>query len=240
MMQRILEFGVDPVFTFANLIVGESNRLACSAVTLLMESPATSLTLVGEAGCGKSHLLHAAVAERQTRQGAGLAAFLDPEALGVALADGGEGALTCFLERWSGHVLVAVDNLENIASGSEAVQEGLLFLFNHLRENGGRLLIASRVSPVELGTLRADLRSRLMWGPVMEIALPDDDELAMILAKLAADRQVRLSPEVVKFLLSRLPRRISDLALALERLDRAGMERLRPLTVPLAKEILEL
>ncbi|GAB0056010.1 Chromosomal replication initiator protein DnaA [Candidatus Magnetaquicoccaceae bacterium FCR-1] len=240
MLQLILSLGVDPLFTFGNFIVGTSNRLAHAAVGGVMESPATSLLLIGEAGCGKSHLLHAAVADRQAGQGRHLAVFLDPEALGLALADGGEGALTGFLERWSGRVLVAVDNLERIAAGPEVVQEGLLFLFNHLRACDGRLLVASRLSPVELTALRADLRSRLLWGQMLEIAPPDDAEREAILAKLAADRQVRMNPEVIRFLCARLPRRIPDLAEALDRLDRAGLERIRPLTVPLAKEILGL
>ncbi|MBF0273067.1 MAG: hypothetical protein HQL98_13540 [Magnetococcales bacterium] len=238
--QQILELGLDPVFTFDNLIVGDSNRLACAAVRGLMEGVAASLILTGGAGCGKTHLLHAAVGWQRRLRGGDGAAFLDPEALARALEGGGEGELTRFLARWQGDVLVAVDNLERLGSGSPALQEGLLFLFNHLRENGGRLLIASRLSPTHLEWLRPDLRSRLLWGSVMEIAPPDDVELEAILTKLAADRQVRLGPELIKFLCVRLPRRIPDLAAALERLDRAGLELKRPLTVPLAKEILTL
>ncbi|MBF0627971.1 MAG: hypothetical protein HQL91_07100 [Magnetococcales bacterium] len=238
--QQILDLGVDPVFTFDSLIVGGSNRLAHAAVTGLMTSAATSLILTGGEGCGKTHLLHAAVGHRQREQGMDAAAFLDPEALANALEGGGERALTRFLARWQDEVLVAVDNLERLGGGSPALQEGLLFLFNHLRGNRGHLLIASRLAPNHLEWLRPDLRSRLLWGPVMEIAPPDDAELEAILSKLTADRQIRLAPELVKFLCARLPRRIPDLAIALERLDRAGMAQKRPLTVPLAKEILGL
>ncbi|MEO5334331.1 MAG: DnaA/Hda family protein [Magnetococcus sp. YQC-5] len=239
-LQHILEFGVDPIFTFDNYIVGESNRLAWQAVHMLMESEATSLTLTGDAGCGKTHLLHAAVTARWEQQGKESAVFLDPETLGAALAGGGEGELTRFLERWGDGVLVAVDNLEHLEHDPLSLQEGILFLFNRLRETGGRLLVGSRVSPQHLEWLRPDLRSRLLWGPVMVIAPPDDGELEAILTKMATDRQVRLSPELVKFLCLRLPRRIPDYASALARLDRAGLEQQRPLTVPLAKEALGL
>ncbi|MBF0615012.1 MAG: hypothetical protein G8237_04425 [Magnetococcales bacterium] len=238
--QKILDFGLDPVFTLESLIVGPSNRLAHAAVLGLMEAPVSCLMLIGASGCGKTHLLHAAVGRQRRLFGAESAAFLDPAGLASAVADGGEQALSDFLLRWRGQVLVAVDNLERLQGGAEALQEGLLFLFNHLRAAGGRLLIASRYSPTQLEWLRPDLRSRLLWGSVMEIAAPDDMELEAILIKLAADRQVRLGSELIKYLCARLPRRIADLAEALERLDRAGMAQKRPLTVPLAKEILGL
>ncbi|MBF0438588.1 MAG: hypothetical protein HQL93_05640 [Magnetococcales bacterium] len=237
-MQHILEFGVDPVFDFDNFIVGDSNRLALHALQILMDSSATSLTLTGEEGCGKTHLLHATVGRRRETHGKESAVYLDPETLGQALAKGEEGDLTRFLARWGHGMLVAVDSLEQMEFGLPALQEGLLFLFNQLRETSGRLLVASRVSPHHLEWLRPDLRSRLLWGSVLLIAPPDDAELEYILSKMAADRQVRLSPELIKFLCLRLPRRIPDHATALARLDRAGMEQKRPLTVPLAKEIL--
>ncbi|MBF0179633.1 MAG: hypothetical protein HQM03_06355 [Magnetococcales bacterium] len=238
--QHILEFGVEPVYTFANFIEGESNRLALRAVTTLEEGAAATLTLTGGEGCGKTHLLRAAVHHRLARRGPGSAWMLDPAVLERVLAGGGEGELARFVESCAGGTLVALDDLEGLQQGAPAWQEGVLYLFNRLRENGGCLLIASRVSPHHLAWLRPDLRSRLLWGPVLEISPPDDAELEAILTKLAADRQVRLGPELLKFLCLRLPRRIPEHAAALDRLDRAGLERQRPLTVPLAKEILGL
>lgn len=238
--QFILEFGVEPVFTLDNFIVGESNRLALQSVGALFETSATSLTLTGEEGCGKTHLLRAAVLHRRKIYGNESAVFFDPATLAVALATGGERDLANFLERWDNARLVAMDNLEQLDHGPLLLQEGLLYLFNRFRETGGRLLIASRISPRHLVWLRSDLRSRLLWGPVMVIAPPDDAELEAILSKMAMDRQVRLSAELLNFLCLRLPRKIPAYAEALARLDRAGMEQKRPLTVPLAKEALGL
>ncbi len=238
--QYVLEFDVDPVYTFDNFIVGDSNRLALQAVQTMMDSVATSLTLTGEFGCGKTHLLHAAVNFRRGLLGGESAVFLDPKQLVLALAGGEEGDLTRLLARWGNGILVAVDDLETLERAPVSLQEGILFLFNRLRETGGRMLLSSTVSPRHLEWLRSDLRSRLLWGSVMVISPPDDAELEAILAKMAADRQVRLSPELLKFLSLRLPRQIPEYALALARLDRAGMEQKRPLTVPLAKEALGL
>lgn len=233
--QLILDFPVDPVCTFATLTVGPFNRLVVLAVQALPERRGQSLTLIGEEGVGKSHLLRAAVQQRGEGHGIyldlGNPALLAPGNLEVALAD--------FLGRHAPFGLVAVDGLERL-TGWENGQEAILYLYNRLREEGGNLLAASRLIPDGIVGLRSDLRSRLLWGPVMTLEMPGEAELATILVKLAGDRQMRLSADVVHFLMVRLPRRVSAYLDAVERLDRLTLAKQRPLTVPLAKKALDL
>ena len=56
-------------------------------------------------------------------------------------------------------------------------------------------------------TALPDLASRLRAAPSVAIAPPDDRLLAAVLVKLFADRQVRVAPEVIAFLLRRMERR---------------------------------
>ncbi len=238
--QLVLTFPVRSVCTFDNLVVGRGNRLAVEAVRDLQRATATGLGLTGEAGTGKSHLLQAAVTEWRQRHGEGSAIHLDAVTLREQLdAAAGEGGLSRFLDRHRGLRLAAVDDLQAMAE-DPVPQEGVLYLFNRLRADGGRLLFASRHSPRLLEWLRPDLRSRLLWGPVIAMDPPGDEDLAAILVKMADDRQVRLPPDLIRFLQMRLPRHVADYAEALDRLDRAGMGLKRPLTVPLAKEVLGL
>ncbi|MBF0402128.1 MAG: hypothetical protein HQL90_15355 [Magnetococcales bacterium] len=258
--QLVLNFPLNPVCTFANLVIGEGNRRAAEAVHALLadssseaSSPlvqsATALLLTGEEGTGKTHLLQAAVYQCRALAGEESAIYLNAVALREQLhqvvgQEAGERGsveqdLTRFLDRHATCRLVAVDELEELAH-SPLLQEAVLFLFNRMRATGGRMLVAGQRLPQLLEGLRPDLRSRLLWGSVVVLDLPGDEMLGAILAKMVEDRQVRCGPELLKFLQLRLPRRIPAYAAALDRLDEAGLGLKRPLTVPLAKEILAL
>ncbi|MEO5353579.1 MAG: DnaA/Hda family protein [Magnetococcus sp. XQGC-1] len=244
--QFILNFPLDPVCTFANLVIGAGNRRAVETVTALLEAPATSplqastaLLLTGEEGTGKTHLLQAAVSHCRARSGDSSAIYLNTLALREQLHNSGEQDLTRFLDRHEPCQLVAVDDLEELES-SPLLQEGILYLFNQMRNSGGHMLVAGQKSPQQLEGLRPDLRSRLLWGSVVVLEAAEDAMLGAILEKMMEDRQVRCSPELLKFLQLRLPRRIPDYAAALDRLNEAGLGLKRPLTVPLAKEVLGL
>ncbi|MBF0162670.1 MAG: ATP-binding protein [Magnetococcales bacterium] len=246
--QLILHFPLDPVCTFANLVIGPSNRQAAAAVHALAaqeESPSTALLLTGESGTGKTHLLQAAVCHCRALWGEESAIYLDTVALREQLDQtqperaSGEEHLSQFVNRHENCQLVAVDDLEELEN-SPLLQEGLLYLFNRMRDSGGRLLVASQHAPPLLEGLRPDLRSRLLWGAVLRLEPPEDEMLSAILAKMVEDRQVRCTPELLRFLHLRLPRRIADYAAALDRLNTASLGLQRPLTVPLAKEVLAL
>lgn len=239
LQQLVLDFPLDPICSFDNLVEGEGNRLAVALVKAMADMGATSLTLTGEAGTGKTHLLQAAVQQWRQRVGEEGAIYLGTARLGEQLQESGEEDLTRFLGRHGGYRMVAVDDLEKMAD-FPALQEGLLYLFNEMRASGGRMLFASRGYPGGMGWMRSDLRSRILWGQVAAIDPPGDDELGAILEKMVADRQVVVDPTLLKFLQLRLPRGVMEYAAALDRLDTAGQSLKRPLTVPLAKEVLGL
>jgi chromosomal replication initiation ATPase DnaA len=83
-----------------------------------------------------------------------------------------------------------------------------------------------------------DLVSRLRAIPQAVLGEPDDALLAGILVKLFDDRQIRVSPQVVSYLASRIERSIAAARSIVEELDRASLSGKRPVTVPLAAEIL--
>ncbi len=108
-------------------------------------------------------------------------------------------------------------------------------LYNRLKQDGGRLLAASRASLATL-SLREDLRTRLGWGLVYEALPLADAEKAAALAHFAAQRGFRLSAEVIDYLLRHGRRDMRTLLAALAALDRLSLSAKRPVTVPLLKQ----
>ena len=72
----------------------------------------------------------------------------------------------------------------------------------------------------------------------VEIGPPEDTLLRTILARLLADRQLRLPESVQEWLVRRLPRSAAALHDAVSRLDAVALDQHRNITVPFAARVL--
>jgi DnaA family protein len=116
-------------------------------------------------------------------------------------------------------------------------QQALFLAINDARDGGPGVLAAGSKPPAQLA-LRPDVKTRLAWGLVYELVPAGDEEKAGHLKTLAQARGLQLSDDIVRYLLSRLPRDLASLQSALEVLDRYSLMRQRALTLPLVREAL--
>jgi DnaA family protein len=130
--------------------------------------------------------------------------------------------------------LTLADDVEQLDG---AAQIALFNAINEARDAGGTVLAAGNAPPAQL-TLREDLRSRLGWGLVYEVKPLTDAEKAVYLHAEAARRDLRLSDEVVWYLLTHVRRDMPSLVALLDHLDRASLEQRRAVTLPLVREAL--
>lgn len=130
--------------------------------------------------------------------------------------------------------LTIADDVERLG---EAAQIALFNAINAARDAGGTVLAAGNAPPAQL-VLREDLRSRLGWGLVYEVKPLTDAEKAVYLHAEAARRDLRLSEEVVWYLLTHVRRDMPSLVAILDHLDRASLEQHRAVTLPLVREAL--
>ncbi|HTP61243.1 MAG TPA: DnaA/Hda family protein [Burkholderiales bacterium] len=128
-----------------------------------------------------------------------------------------------------------VDDVDKLDDTS---QIGLFNAINAARQSGGAVLAAGNAPPAQL-PLREDLKSRLAWGLVYQVKRLTDEERGVYLRGEAARRGTQLPDEVVSYLLTRMRRDLPSLAAMLDRLDRASLERKRPITLPLVRETLK-
>jgi DnaA family protein len=131
--------------------------------------------------------------------------------------------------------LVVADDVETLDAQG---QQQLFVAINSARDGGAPVLAAGAVAPAGL-MLREDLRTRLAWGLVYQLRPLSDAEKALQLRAEAARRGLRLSEEVVGYLLTRLPRDLPSLNAVLDALDRYSLAAKRPITLPLVREALE-
>ena len=175
--------------------------------------PNHRLALWGEAGCGKTHLLHIWAA----RTGAAL--WAGPALRGLPELPAANG--------------IAID-------AADAVEDetALFHLLNAAGEAGLPVLLAGRTPPSRWTIRLPDLASRLRAITAVQIGPPEDELLRALLARLLAARGIRLEQPVLDWLLLRLPRSAAALRDAVGRLDDASMEQHRDITVPFARDVL--
>src|SRR5271154_3935128 len=212
MKQQALDLPVEPRYGGADFLVSDSNRAAFEWIERWPHWPTPALVLHGPPGSGKTHLAHLWC----ERSGAALIA-----GKGVTLE--GSGVL-------SG--AIAIDNAEH------APERPLLHAYNLCLERGGTLLLTMGAPPAAQPIALADLRSRLRALLVAEIAPPDDELLAAVLLKHFADRQLRVAPGVVAYLVPRMERSFASAASLAAELDRRALAAGKPVTIKLARAVL--
>jgi len=131
--------------------------------------------------------------------------------------------------------LVIADDVDKL---DEPAQQRLFAAINAAREGAPAVLAAGSQPPAQLA-LREDVRTRLAWGLVYQLKPLSDADKALHLRAEARRRGLRLSDEVVGYLLTRLPRDLPSLNSVLDALDRYSLAAKRPVTLPLIREALE-
>jgi DnaA-homolog protein len=130
--------------------------------------------------------------------------------------------------------LVVADDVERLDAPD---QQALFLAINAARDGQAPVLAAGVAAPAGLA-LREDLRTRLGWGLVYQLKPLTDLEKAMHLRAEAGRRGLKLTDEVVWYLLHHLPRDLASLNGVLEVLDRHSLAEQRPVTLPLIREAL--
>ncbi len=214
MTQLAIDLPHRPAFGRADFLVSGCNAMALGWIEGWPDWPAKALVLHGPAGSGKSHLAHL----WRERSGATLVP-------GDALPRAAPNELA----RWRA---VAVDDAER------APERALLHLYNCCAEAGASLLVVAREAPASWPIALPDLASRLRAAPAVAIASPDDALLGAVLVKHFADRQVRVAPGVIAFLVRRMERSFAAAGALAARLDRLALSAGRPVSIALARRAL--
>jgi len=215
------EFAHAASFDAADFVVSESNAAAFAWIERWPAWPGPALFLHGPAGAGKSHL--GALWQERAK-----AARVAPS----ALAD-----FTAAPRLAETAAAFLLDDLDRGLSGEG--ERGLLHLYNAVAERGGQLLLIGRRPPAHWPVGLADLRSRLAAAPAVALGAPDDLLLKAVMAKLFADRQLAVAPEVLDYLAARIERSFAAAAAAVAALDRDSLALSRGVTMQRARALLE-
>jgi len=217
MRQIPLSIGIESPRTFETFVPG-ANALAIAHLQAL-GAQAAPVYLWGGSGAGKTHLLEALVHR------------FDEQGMRAGWFSAGDAAPWAFEDAWS---LIVIDN----ADALDAEQQHAAFsVFVEATTRGVPLVAAGRVPPVDLA-VREDLRTRLGWGHVFAVQPLGEAEARATLRRVADQRGIFLSDDVMDYLLTRFARDLKHLVAQLDRLDEFSLSTKRQITVPLLKQML--
>lgn len=221
MRQLLFDWDVVQPQTLDNFVVGRNQELAALITQISQQAELTLdkrfVMIWGEAGSGKSHLLHA----------------LKEQTPALYLTAHNAASDIRFSDEYH---LYLLDDSDALTPEAQIAAFGL---FNQIRENGGALIATATHPPSQL-QLREDLRTRLGWGLIYQLHGLSDEEKIAALSLSAEARGLHLSTGVIPYLLTHFRRDMQSLTAMLQALDRYSLETKRAITVPLLRELLEL
>lgn len=222
-MQQFFDFPHTPIFSFDGFVSCEGNDAALRFAMRVADpdDPEKLLYLHGTSGSGKTHLLKSIATDNIPY-------------LSFRELPGPDDLVSAF----KGAAGLVVDDLHEIPD-DKALKGALWQLFNEFHTSGRIIAMAGLYPPRELITLDEHLISRLLWGLVARLDTSDDNSRRMIIKKVADDRQIRITDEVLDYILATTSREVGDLIGFFNQLYRLSMTEKRRITLPLAREVRE-
>jgi chromosomal replication initiator protein len=227
-------------YTFDSFIVGSCNRLAYAAALGVTESPGYSynpLFIYGEAGLGKTHLLHAighvALASHIK------VLYVSAEQFTNEFINAIQHKKTAeFRNKYRSVDMLLIDDI-HFFSGKGQTEESFIHTFNELHNANHQITITSDRPPKSIPLLAEQLRSRFEWGLMVDIQPPDfETRLAILQAKVEREK-VTVAPDVLEFIAHRTRENIRELEGCLNRVAAYAKLVRAPATIELVAEALK-
>jgi chromosomal replication initiator protein len=231
-----------PKYNFENFVVGASNQFAHAASLAVANQPGehyNPLFIYGGVGLGKTHLINAIGNRVMQRRPALKILYITSESfMNELIGSLRRDKMDEFKTRFRNMDALIVDDIQFIA-GKERTQEEFFHTFNSLYESHKQIVITSDKFPKEIPDLEDRLRNRFEWGLIADIQPPDMETRVAILQKKAEAEGVLLPHEVAIFLATHIDSNVRELEGSLTRLGAFSSLTKAPITVDLAKEVLQ-
>ncbi|MFW8634048.1 HdaA/DnaA family protein [Cribrihabitans pelagius] len=216
--QLSFDLPAKPALGRDDFFVAPSNAMAVALLDPGFAWPSGKLVLSGPKGSGKTHLTHVWASQS-----------------GARIANAARLRLETVPELARGPL--AVEDVPQIARDARR-QKALFHLHNLVLANGHQLVLTGQAAPNLWGLTLPDLQSRVQAATHAELQPPDDQLLAVVLAKLFNDRQIAPRPEVIPYLVAHMDRSFAAAARIVDRLDRLSLAENRTLSRPLAVRVM--
>ncbi len=207
---------LSPEYTFSTFVVGRYNEFAHAACFRIAENPGTEgynpLFICGPTGMGKTHLLNAVGNHIREKYPHMRICYVSAERfLNECISSIRRGEMEKFRARYREKCdILLMDDIYFLGRG-EAVQEEFFHTLNDFFEKGRQVVVASDRMPKDIKGLEDRIRTRLEWGLIADIQMPDMETRVAILRYKAERRGLRIPEDAVNYIARISKRSIREL-----------------------------
>ena len=218
-LSRTVQIGIE------NFYISESNTLAVNTIRNWRDWPAKKLLLLGPAGSGKSHLAN----------------FWMKESRAIRLSLRNIRELDHVkLEQGPGLILDDADEIKSFTRKERVnLEEKLFHLLNYVAQKQYYFMMTSSTNIDTWGLQLPDLISRLSTMACVKLLPPDDELLLAVLIKQFDDKQLKVSPQFLLFVIKRINRSFESIRDFVDLIDKHTLKSKRDVTIPVASKILD-
>jgi chromosomal replication initiator protein len=232
---------VNPSYTLASFVVGQSNEFAFTSVASVAKKPGllyNPLFLYGGVGLGKTHLLQA-IANANIDNDYKILYISAEQLLNDFRTHIKNDTMNRFRDQYRYCDILLVDDVQFL-SGKEALQEEFFHTFNQLHNNNKQIVLTSDQKPSKIKGLQERLQSRFEWGLATPISPPDLDTKIGIIKKKCEIDKISLTNDIILYMATHLETSIREIEGILIKLNAfAGFVKLDVITLDFAKNVLK-
>ncbi|MCB0336044.1 MAG: chromosomal replication initiator protein DnaA, partial [Bdellovibrionales bacterium] len=232
---------LNPRYTFANYVVGNSNQFCHAAAMRVGEEPGKSynpLFIYGGVGLGKTHLLHAIGNSALEHNPRARVLYMSSETFTNELITSLRLAkMDSFKNRLRNIDVLLIDDIQFMC-GKERTQEEFFHTFNALYSAKNQIVITSDKIPQEIPGIEERLRTRFAWGLTADLQAPDFETRVAILKRKASLENFTLPEDVAHFIAENISSNVRELEGALTRLHAVSSLQKLEITRDLAESAL--
>lgn len=198
-------------YTFSNFVVGRNNEFAHAACHNIAENPKggdyNPLFICGPTGMGKTHLINAVANHILEKDPTKIITYVSAEKfLNECVSCLRRAEMHKFRKKYRERSdILLMDDIQILGRG-EVIQQEFFHTLNEYLETGRQVVVASDRMPKDIKDFEDRIRTRLEWGLIADIQMPDVETRVAILNYKAEKTGLKLNLDVLNYV-ARISRR---------------------------------
>jgi len=200
---KTFRHGLTPLYTFDNFIMSDNNRFAYATALDVANRPAENynpLYIFSKTSIGKTHILHAIGNHVLSINPLTRVKYLSADRFSSNLSNAARRHnLNEFRQGYADLDFLLIDDFQMLEGRERSLQE-FTSIFNIFYQSKKQVVVAGKTSPNQTKNLPPYLRSRMEWGILIKLQVPDHTTRMKIIQKMAKKENLYIPDDVVFFL----------------------------------------